>query len=410
MKAIRFHASVPRYAAGLAMRKFSKSFLWSGASCTTFEEVPEPALPSQEWVRVRTRYGGICGSDMGTILLHSSPYLEPLTSFPYTFGHESVGFVESLGDSVRGFEKGDRVVVEPLLGCATREITPLCRFCQRGLVALCERMAEGDLAPGMSIGFCRDTGGSWSESFVAHQSQLVRVPESVNDENAVLVEPFATGLHAVLQNLPRDDETVLVAGAGTIGLAVLAALRALGSRARTVVIARHRFQAESARKLGAGTVIVPGKQTDLFEEMARELGGRVMKPMVGKRILVGGADRTFECVGSDSSIDDCLRLTRGGGRLVLVGMPGIARGVDWTSIFVKELEVHAAFCYHHAEQYAGETFRTFDLAVDLLARGEVDLGWMLSHTFALSDYKKAFSTLSQKGKHKVIKTAFAFDP
>ena len=74
MKAIRYNATIPRYAAGLALSKLSTRFLWSGLSCTTFDDVPEPSLPADDWVVIKTRYGGICGSDMNAIQLHSSPY------------------------------------------------------------------------------------------------------------------------------------------------------------------------------------------------------------------------------------------------------------------------------------------------------------------------------------------------
>ena len=77
-----------------------------------------------------------------------------------------------------------------------------CEYCQKGEPNRCTNVAHGDLAPGMSIGACADTGGSWSRAFTAHKSQLYRVPENVSDENALLVEPFACSLHAALQNMP----------------------------------------------------------------------------------------------------------------------------------------------------------------------------------------------------------------
>ena len=99
MKAIRYNLTIPRYAAGLALSKLSTRFLWSGLSCTTFDDVPEPSLPGDDWVVIKTRYGGICGSDMSAIRLHSSPYFSPLTSFPYTFGHENIGRIAVAGSA-----------------------------------------------------------------------------------------------------------------------------------------------------------------------------------------------------------------------------------------------------------------------------------------------------------------------
>jgi threonine dehydrogenase-like Zn-dependent dehydrogenase len=241
--------------------------------------------------------------------------------------------------------------------------------------------------------------------FTAHESQLYRIPDSISDENALMVEPFSCGLHAVLQNPPEKDDTVLVLGAGTIGLGVLAALQALDMPARVLVAARHPFQAEAARRLGA-TKIISG---DLYEAVAGNTNAKIEKPIIGKRIMIGGADLTCECVGSDGALDDALRLTRSGGRVAVVGVPGIAKGIDWSSIFVKELQVHAAFGYHHAEQYQGRTWATFELAIDLMQKSKIDLGWMVTHKFKLNEYKKAFKMFSNKGRHQMIKAVFEFD-
>ena len=405
MKAIRFNATIPRYATGLALNKVSPSQLWSGRSCTYLEDVPIPVLPGPEWVRVKTRLGGICGTDLGTIHLHTSPYYSVFTSFPYTFGHENVGVIAEIGPAVAGWQPGERVVVEPLLWCKPRGFDEMCEFCSRGEINRCKHTNDGVLAPGLFIGACRDTGGSWSPYFVAHQTQLHRLPEYLSDENALLVEPFASGLRPALQYLPADDEIVMILGAGTIGLSVLAALRALGSRAHILVAARYPFQADAARRLGASEIL----RGNLNAEIARRTGGAVLKPIIGKQVVTGGVDRTFECVGSDSALDDALRLTRPGGAVVLVGVPGIAKNVDWTSLFAKELTVAATYTYHRAEQYQGRTWSTFELALDLMASGKVDLGWMVTHRFKLEEYDKAFRLLGQKGNSKVIKAVFEFD-
>ena len=405
MKAIRFNATIPRYAAGLALGKVSPAQLWSGRSCTFVEDGPIPLLPGPEWVRIKTRLGGICGSDLSVIRLNTSPYYSAFTSFPYTFGHENVGTIAEMGPAVTGWQPGERVVVEPLLWCKPRGFDELCEFCSRGEINRCKRTNDGALAAGLFIGACRDTGGSWSPYFVAHQTQLHRVPEHLSDENALLVEPFASGLRPALQYLPADDETVLILGAGTIGLSVLAALRALGSRAHILVAARYPFQAEAALRLGASEVL----RGDLYGEIARRTGGVVLKPIIGKQVITGGLDRIFECVGSDSALDDALRLTRPGGNVVLVGVPGIAKNVDWTSLFAKELSVAATYTYHRAEQYQGRTWSTFELALDFMASGKVDLGWMVTHHFKLDEYDRAFKLLGQKGNSGIIKAVFEFN-
>jgi threonine dehydrogenase-like Zn-dependent dehydrogenase len=408
MQALRFTDSIPRYALSKLLGKGYPGIYWSDLACLRLAAIPVPALPTPEWLRIDTRYGGICGSDLGVIQLHSSPSSSPFTSFPFTLGHENVGVIAETGAAVQGLSVGQRVVVNPLLACAARGFSEPCAMCAQGEPNLCQRFREGSIAPGMLIGVCRDTGGSWSPSFVAHQSQVIPVPEQVSDEAAVLTEPFAVALHAVLRHWPEDDQTVLIVGAGVIGLLTLAALRAIGSRVRVIITARHRFQVEMAERFGADLAIRPQRGAGFYRQVAEATGARVLKPVIGKQIVLGGIDIVYECVGAAATVDDSLRLTSSGGTMVLVGLAASPRGVDWTPIWLNEVRVHGSFCYAD-EQYEGERISTMALALKLMAEGRVDLAPLLTHRFALTDYRQALETISSKGKSGVIKAVFAFD-
>lgn len=407
MKAVQFNFTIPRYALGLAVAKVAPSLLWSGLSCTSMQDVAEPSFPTQQWVRIKTRLGGICGTDLGTIYLHTSPYFSPYSDFPFTFGHENVGTISEVGAEVKGFKPGQRVIVEPTLWCAPRgyEKTEWCEYCAKGEINRCTRRSGGKLAPGMFIGSSKDTGGSWSESFIAHQSQLYAVPDSISDENALMVEPFACAVHCVLMDMPKDDETILILGAGTMGLVTLAALRGLGSKAKILVSARYPHQAEAARKLGADEVL---SGRDLYTQIAERTGATLLKPTIGKLVMEGGVDRVYECTGNDNSLDDANRFAKRGGTVVLVGLPGQAKGIDWSAIFTQELRILSATEYSHADEYKGKTWKSYDLALDLMEKGTVDLGWMVTRKYALADYKKALGDLAQKGSEGIIKAAFEF--
>lgn len=407
MQALQFTDSVPRYALSKVVGRGYRQVYWSGAACLQLRDVPPPALPTPEWVRIDTRYGGICGSDIGLVSLHTSTATMPFTSFPFTVGHENVGTIAGLGRGVEGFSVGQRVVVDPVLGCAVRGFRELCEFCARGDRNLCRRFREGTIAPGMLTGFCRDTGGSWSPSFVAHQSQLVPVPDSVSDENAVMSEPFAGSLHAVLRNPPRDDQTVLIIGAGVLGLCTLAALRAIGSKARILITARHPLQRAMAKRYGADVVINETRGLPLYKTVAQLTGGAVHKPVIGKHVVQGGADLVYECVGSDMTVDDGLRLTAPGGTLVLVGLAAVPRGVDWASIWMKEIAVRGTFCYA-METFEGEQISTMALTMRLMAEGKLDLAPLVTHRFRLEDYRDALRTVTSKGRSGVIKAVFDF--
>ncbi len=406
MKAIQFIGSVPLWLISKIIGPFYPPIFWSPLSNLRYREAPEPPLPDENWARIKVRYGGICASDMDTILLHNSPALSAFVSFPFTLGHENMGAIAELGSQVKGFREGERVVVDPTLGCQVRGFIDLCPACQRGDTGLCERFTEGEIAPGLLTGLCPDTGGSWSPYLVAHASQLFRVPPEVNDENGLMVEPFSVALHAVLGNYPQDEETVLIIGAGVIGICVVAALRSLGSKARVIVLAKHPFQEEVIKRYGADKVI--HLRRDYYQELAPLLGATLRRPLLGKPVVIGGADIVYDCVGSGTSLDDGLRFTRSVGKMVLVGTAGIPKGVDWTPIWLNEIDVRGSYIYG-TESYGGERIRTFQLALNLMAEGKADLASLVTHRFQLADYKRALAAVANKGKSKVVKAVFAFE-
>ena len=300
MEAIQYMKSVPRY---LMVRMLGGRWarLRTGPlSCIRLAEVPEPELPAPEWVRIRPRLSGVCGSDLATISAKGSPYFSPFVSCPFVFGHEVVG--ETM--------EGARVVIEPSLSCTVRGLEP-CHQCAVGNYGNCEQITKGVISAGIQTGYCRDTGGGWSRSLVAHPFQVHSVPEGLSDEEAVLIEPFACALHAALRGRPEDGATVLVMGCGSIGLLTIAALRAVGSRCRIVAVARYPHQEEAAQRLGADEVLGAGR--DLYSAICKATGAERHQPELGKPVLVGGAEVVFDCVGSATAIDDALRFTRAKG-------------------------------------------------------------------------------------------------
>jgi threonine dehydrogenase-like Zn-dependent dehydrogenase len=408
MKALQFTVSVPRYLFGKAMGAIAAEGFLSTLGPLQYREVPEPQLLGPDWVKIRTRYGGICGSDLGLVRLHSSPSLSPFGGQVFTIGHEQVGTIVERGENVTEFQVGQRVTADPVLPCPTRGIDPPCRYCQAGEWSRCEHFADGDLGPGLLIGDCADTGGSWSPYYLAHRFQLFAVPDEVSDECAILTDALAVALHPVARTLPGDGETALVVGAGTIGICTVAALRALGSRARIVVLARYRFQGELAGQYGADEVVYTAAG-DAYARVAELTGARLYRPVLGKRVMIGGADVVYECVGSDESIDDALRFARAGGRVVILGLASRTKKVDWTPIWSRELRVEGTFATASNEVYQGQTVRPYALALRFMAEGGLDLAPLLTHTFRLEEYPRALSTAMHKGQNRLLKAAFVFD-
>ncbi|MBA4534518.1 alcohol dehydrogenase catalytic domain-containing protein [Brevibacillus halotolerans] len=405
MKAIRFQATIPRYLSTKTLGRFFPSVFYGPMSCITYDDVKEPSLPNQEWVKVRVKFCGICGSDLNLIFLHDSPATSPFASFPFTIGHEIVGVIEELGREVKNLSVGERVVIDPILSCEARGFHEPCPACHRGDFSLCERMTIGDVSPGLLIGACRDTGGGWSPRLVAHQSQILKVPQDVSDLNAVMTDPFATALHGVMRDQPRDNETVLVIGAGVIGICVVAAIRSLGSKARVIVLVKHPFQAEMARRYGADEVVLLSSQSDYNQQLADLLGARVLKPIFGSPVIQGGADIVYECVGKDQSINDSLRFAKSKGKVNLLGVASIPHKVDWTPIWLNELDIKGSFACG-TEEYQGERLRTYALALNLMRSGKVDLASLVTHRFPLDQYREAIETAAGKGRTGAIKVIF----
>lgn len=404
MRALVFQPTVPRYVVTRALGAVARPVFWSRISPLRLLDIPEPALLGPEWVRVRTRLGGICGTDLHVLRLQTSPLLSAFSSFPFVLGHENVGTIEAVGPAITDLQPGQRVVVEPLLPCATRGLVP-CTFCASGDYHLCERTTDGPLAQGLLIGGCRDTGGSWGEVFVAHRSQVFPVVDSVSDKNALLIEPMASALHPLLRSPPPDGGTVLVIGGGIIGQLLVAALRVLQRPVRIIVLTKYGFQAEMARRLGADHTVLVGRRDEHYEVLAELLGARLLRPMFGKPAVVGGADWTAECVGSAQAVDDALRLTRPGGTVVPLGLPAIPRSVDWTPLWLKELRVVGSYAYAR-EAPTGQ--RTMEIVLDWMATGRVELGFLVTHTFPLEEFPKAIATAMGKARTAAFKVAFRF--
>ena len=409
MRAVEFVVSVPRYVFTLIAGRIYQPAFWGPLSLVQYREVPEPQLPGPDWVKVKVRYGGICASDIGMVRLTDSPSLSPFGSKRFTIGHENIGTLVEVGEQVEGFSVGDRVVVDPVLACAARGIDSPCRACQEGQFPRCENITEGNLSPGLQIGACADTGGSWSPYFVAHRSQLFHVPDGINDENAIIVDAFCSALHPVIRNLPRDEDTALIIGAGTISICTLVALRALGSQARVIVLAKYPFQGELARRYGADEVVYLDKEGKYYHSIAELVGGKLGQPILGKLVMIGGADVTYECVASETSVRDALWLTRAGGTVVQIGLLGPqTERIDWTPLWFKELTMVGTVC-SSTEEYQGQRIRCYQLALDFMAQGKVDLAPLLTHTFRLDDYRRALAMNMNKSRHRLVHSAFAFD-
>ncbi len=412
MKALVFERNLARFAASRLASSFGSG---RGAAVGPLRilEHEAPALPAAGWARVRPILSGICGSDLATLDGRASRSFEEIVSFPFVPGHEVVGTLEAVPEvapTPPALAAGDRVVIEPVLGCAARGIVPPCPSCAEGRTGTCERVAFGHLSPGLQTGYCADTDGGWSEAgLVAHYSQLHRVPDAFSDEDAVLVEPTACAAHAVCGAPIHDGDTVAVLGAGTLGLTVVAALSTLAagdlvaSPGAVVVGARYGHQRRLAGELGATAAVSPDQ---LGRAVRRRSGSLALgSPSTGTSPLTGGADVVFDCVGSAGSIAQSLDMVRPRGTVVLVGMPGKVH-VDLASLWRREVALRGAYAYGSERTLDGTTVRTFELAFDVVAAHS--LGRLVSATYPIERFEEALVHAGSAGRRGAVKVAFDF--
>jgi threonine dehydrogenase-like Zn-dependent dehydrogenase len=411
VKALLFERSLPRFAAS---RLASGLGSGRGAKVAPLRlvDADAPDLPGEGWHRVAPLLSGICGSDLATIDGRSSRYFEPLVSFPFVPGHEVVGTIEVPLTAADGshLAPGSRVVVQPVLGCRARGIEPQCASCAAGHTGDCEHVAFGHLSPGIQTGFCADTGGGWSTAgLVAHESQLYAVPDVLSDADAVTVEPMACALHAVLAAPLREDQVVAVLGAGTLGLATVAALSHLGAQglvpvpSALLVGARYAKQKALATELGASVALSPDQLPRAVRRHSRSMAtGAGTGSSVSSGRLTGGADVVFDCVGSAESIGQSLAMVRPRGTVVLVGMPGRVT-VDLASLWHREVKLVGAYAYGTETVHERER-ATFDLAIDTVTA--MRTGRLVSATYPLDRFEEAVAHAGAAGRRGAVKIAF----
>lgn len=338
-----------------------------------------PELPAPGWVRLRPRLSGICGSDLATVHGSASTYFDGIVSFPFTLGHEVVADTVPAGD-----EPSRRVVVIPVLHCATRGIDPVCAMCATGDINRCERVAFGHIKPGLQTGFCNHTGGGWSQGLVAHPLQLVDVPAGMSDEEAVMVEPAACAVHAA--SLYRGPSAAII-GAGTVGLLTLAAIEARRDdvSSPTLIAAKHPSQKRLARELG-GNVCSP-------DELPRAVRSQEQSLVVVDQ-LTGGVAQVFDCVGTSQSLQQALSIVAPGGEVVMVGMPATVT-VDLTGLWHREVSITGCYAYRRDD---------FETAIELVSRSR--LGRLVSNHYRLDDYDKAIAHAANAGPRDAVKIVF----
>ena len=397
MKTVFFEKDIPRILATKAAAGRAKRLLSTGINAVKYETgLPEPALPADDWVRVRNIACGLCGTDVSFYRATTgmTSALEPIPGTKRTFlGHENVGVITEVGAGVTDFKVGDRVTIRAYMaGCDTKGIRKRCPYCESGDYNFCTNF--GTPAPyGELI-----MGAGWSDTFIYPAKGLAHVYDEISDEQAVMIEPSCVSVHAVLCAPPQKKEKVLVMGCGTIGLGIVQAIKIVEPDCEVWVLERVQSKQEFALKLGADHVL----KGDIYEAAAEATGGsEVYTGMRGNKYFFGGFDRIYDCIGGDWSNTTAVRLLKARGTLVKVGHHMRPITFDETPVWWQELRM-IGIDAHGMEEWEGRRLYTFDLVQEWIRDGKYSVEGFVTHHFKLDDYKEALE-LALKNPPDVIK-------
>ena len=381
--------------------RFYRDIYFSAYSPLQVQNLPRQSLPESSWVRVRNRLAGISGRDLhqlyGTSDIRVATAAGPDRRRFYP-GHEVVGEVIEIGDDVRHLNVGDRVVLQNMPNCLTAGVQPLCHSCAAGNFNLCEQgafLAEQPL------------GGGWSEEMLLHEQQLYRVPETLTDEQAVMLEPAAIAMHAILRHLPQPGDRVLIIGAGTVGLLTQQIVSTLIPRTEISVLARYPFQVEQATRQGATHIIYPH---DSYTGVQHATNARLYHGLFGNQTLLGGYDVIYDTIGQRKTLHHALRWTRSSGAVILVGLNSRMMNIDLTPLWSQEISLLGSTT-HGVESWPLDTRErrsTFDVVTELIERGRINPEQLISHHFALNNYKNALIAATNKSESRAVKVVFDY--
>lgn len=317
-----------------------------GAENVELREVPEPT-PGERQALLEVIYTGVCGTD--THVMHDEYKVNP----PVIMGHEVLGRVVAVGSAQDEAWVGQRVVTETFFSCCER-----CEMCRAGRRNMCEQRE--------SIGSFRD--GGFAEKLVVPVLNLHAVPDNVPDEIAALAEPLACTVHAlILRSTIKPGHKVLVTGPGPMGFLSAQVARASGAQVTLAGIPKDADRLATLASEGIETT------TETPQEMAYDVA--------------------IECSGVGPGAANAMKSLKRGGAYIQVGIFGRDVTVPLDTLILRELTMTAGFSHSP---------RAWDIAMDLMGRGVLDLAPAVGSIFPLADWQNALAAISDGKTMKVL--------
>ncbi len=321
-------------------------------------EMPEAGAKE---VLVELEYVGICGSDVH--YFHDGRCGDYKVEGDFMLGHECAGTVVALGEGVEHLKVGDKVALEPGITCGQ------CEFCKTGRYNLC---------PDVQFLATPPVQGCYENYIAFPENMCFKLPDNISTKEGALVEPLSVGMHAANQGDVKLGDSVVILGAGCIGLVTLLACKAHGATDITVVDVIPK-RLDYALKLGA-TRVINGREADAVGEVDKLTDG-------------AGVDKVFETAGSPITIQQTPYMVKNGGTIVLVGISAQEKiEYNFAKIMAKEARIESVFRYRNI----------YPQAIAAIADGIIDVSGIVTHEFDFDDIQEAFDC-AINNKDEVVK-------
>lgn len=344
----------------------NRAVFMTGLEKMEIRDIPVPT-PKEKQVIVKLEYVGICGSDVH--YLENGRIGDFVVEGDFILGHECAGTVVELGEGVQNLKVGDRVALEPGITCGQ------CEFCKSGKYNLCPDVEFLATPPYHGC----------IENYIAFpENMCFKLPDNISTKEGALVEPLSVGMHAAKQGRVTLGSSVVILGAGCIGLCTLLACKAFGATDITVVDVIPK-RLDFAMKLGA-TRVINGKDVNAVEE-------------IDKLTNNAGVDIVIETAGSTVTIGQTPYMVKRGGTIVLVGMaPKDIIEFNFAKIMAKEAEIQSVFRYRNI----------YPMAIKAISKGLIDVSGIVTHEFTFDETAKAFD-FAIHNKNDVVKAVIKID-
>jgi L-iditol 2-dehydrogenase len=332
-----------------------QALMYDGPWQMPLREIEAPVAGADD-VIVKVEAVGICGSDV-----HGYTGSTGRRTPGIVMGHEVSGTISAIGAAVRGYQVGDRVIVQPQTTCGA------CRMCLAGRSNICEKRTM--------IGM--HTHGAYAEAVRVPQQQLFRMPEGLSWEYGALVEPLAVTLHAVNCTPLNLTESVVIVGAGPIGLLAMLGARLKG--AGTIIVTdRSKHRLALAKQLGAD-ITVNVAEEDAVAAVHAATGGR-------------GAHAAIEAVGITPTVQQALAVTRIGGHVTWIGNSAPEVTINMQHVVTREITIRGVYGF-------GDEF---EQAITALSSGKLNVAPLIEQVAPLAEGPQLFHDLA-KGSLEAVK-------